>query len=172
MTCSVHQPAYLRELLAHHVGGLLKVAPEHLVDRVPTMMRKPGRQAFDRFLALFREESARLGKKQHIVPYLISGHPGCTLADMVDLALALKRAGLRVEQVQDFTPTPGTLSTCMYHTGRDPFSGEPVYVPRSDREKILQKALLLCHVPEERKNILAALKACGRERQLRSCLKR
>jgi uncharacterized radical SAM protein YgiQ len=157
------QPAYLRELLAHHVGGLLKVAPEHLVDRVTTVMRKPGHAAFDKFLALFREESARLGKKQYIVPYLISGHPGCTLGDMVDLALALKRSRLRVEQVQDFTPTPGSLSTCIYHTGLDPFSGEAIYVPRSDRDKILQKALLLAHLPEERKNVLAALKACGRE---------
>jgi uncharacterized radical SAM protein YgiQ len=157
------QPAYLRELLAHHVGGLLKVAPEHLVDRVTTVMRKPGHAAFDKFLALFREESARLGKKQYIVPYLISGHPGCTLSDMVDLALSLKRSRLRVEQVQDFTPTPGSLSTCIYHTGIDPFSGEAVYVPRSDRDKLLQKALLLAHLPEERKNILAALKACGRE---------
>jgi uncharacterized radical SAM protein YgiQ len=157
------QPAYLRELLSHHVGGLLKVAPEHLVDRVTAIMRKPGRKAFERFLALFRDESARLGKKQYLVPYLMSGHPGCTLDDMVELALALKRSGLRVEQVQDFTPTPGTLATCMYHTGIDPFSGEAVYVPRSDREKILQKALLLSHLPEERKNVMAALKGCGRE---------
>lgn len=157
------QPAYLRELLSHHVGGLLKVAPEHLVDRVTAIMRKPGRKSFDRFLAMFRDESARLGKKQYLVPYLMSGHPGCTLDDMVELALALKRSGLRVEQVQDFTPTPGTLATCMYHTGIDPFSGQAVYVPRSDREKILQKALLLSHVPEERKNVMAALKAGGRE---------
>ncbi|HEX9137873.1 MAG TPA: DUF3362 domain-containing protein, partial [Nitrospirota bacterium] len=157
------QPAYLRELVGHHVGGLLKVAPEHLVDRVTAAMRKPGRKSFDRFVALFREESCRRGKKQYIVPYLMSGHPGCTLDDMVDLALALKRQGLRVEQVQDFTPTPGTLSTCMYHTGIDPSTGCEIYVPRSDREKILQKALLLAHLPAERKNIMAALKACGRE---------
>ncbi|HLO26485.1 MAG TPA: YgiQ family radical SAM protein [Geobacteraceae bacterium] len=157
------QPGYLRELLAHHVGGLLKVAPEHLADRVTAVMRKPGRKVFDRFLALFREESARLGKKQYIVPYLMSGHPGCTLDDMVELALALKRHGLRVEQVQDFTPTPGTLATCIYHTGIDPFTGTNVYVARSDREKILQKALLLTHLPEERKNVMAALRACGRE---------
>ena len=157
------QPGYLRELLAHHVGGLLKVAPEHLVDRVTAIMRKPGRKSFDRFLALFREESARLGKKQYLVPYLMSGHPGCTLDDMVELALALRKYGLRVEQVQDFTPTPGTLATCMYHTGLDPFSGTEVHVPRSDREKLLQKALLLAHLPDERKNVMAALRACGRE---------
>jgi uncharacterized radical SAM protein YgiQ len=157
------QPVYLRELLAHHVGGLLKVAPEHLVDRVTTIMRKPGRKSFTRFLALFREESARLGKKQYLVPYLLSGHPGCTLNDMVDLALALREYGLKVEQVQDFTPTPGTLATCMYHTGLDPFTGREVYVPRSDREKKLQKALLLSHLREERNNVMAALRACGRE---------
>ena len=158
-----HQPAYLRELMAHHVGGLLKVAPEHLVDRVTEIMRKPGRPAFDRFLGLFREESRRLGKKQFVVPYLMSGHPGCTLEDMVDLAIALKRSRLRVEQVQDFTPTPGTLATCMYHSGADPATGRKVYVPRSDREKMLQKALLLSHVPDERKNVIAALRECGRE---------
>ena len=80
-------------------------------------MRKPGRKAFEDFLRRFRAESDRLGKRQQIVPYLISGHPGCTLADMLELALALKKLGFKVEQVQDFTPTPGTLSTCMYYTG-------------------------------------------------------
>jgi uncharacterized radical SAM protein YgiQ len=157
------QPGYLRELLVHHVGGLLKVAPEHLAERVTAIMRKPGRKSFERFLSLFREESARLGKKQYLVPYLISGHPGCTLDDMVELALALRDYGLRVEQVQDFTPTPGTLATCIYHTGVDPLTGREVYVPRSDREKKLQKALLLSHLQEERHNVMAALKACSRE---------
>lgn len=158
------QPNYLRELVGHHVSGLLKVAPEHLSDRVTRAMRKPGRASFDRFRAAFFKESERIGKRQHLVPYFISGHPGCTLSDMVDLALALKRMGLKVEQVQDFTPTPGTLATCIYHTRTDPFSGEPVYVARSDREKGLQKSLLLYHLPEERKNCQAALKACGREK--------
>jgi len=157
------QPGYFRELLAHHVGGLLKVAPEHTVDRVLALMRKPGRKAFEEFLARFTAESRRLGKKQFIVPYLMSGHPGCTLADMAELALYLKRSGLKVEQVQDFTPTPGTLSTCIYHTGIDPFTGNEVYVPRSDREKGQQKSLLLWHLPEERPAILQALRACGRE---------
>jgi uncharacterized radical SAM protein YgiQ len=164
------QPAYLKELLAHHVGGLLKVAPEHLVDRVTEIMRKPGRTAFDRFLALFREESRRLGKKQFVVPYLMSGHPGCTLGDMVDLALALKRSHLRVEQVQDFTPTPGTAATCMFHSGVDPSTGHEVHVPRTDREKMLQKSLLLTHIREERKNVLAALRECGREDAARELL--
>lgn len=157
------QPEYLSELLTHHVGGLLKVAPEHTVNSVTDLMRKPGKEVFERFLAQFRSESARLGRKQYVIPYLMSGHPGCTLDHMVELALFLKRHGLRVEQVQDFTPTPGTLATCMYHTGIDPFSGRKVYVARSDREKRLQKALLLWHLPEERRHVLEALRVCGRE---------
>jgi len=157
-----HQPEYLQELLTHHVGGLLKVAPEHTVGRVTDCMRKPGREVFERFIEFFRRESARLGKRQHLVPYLISGHPGCTLDDMVDLALFLKRSGLRVEQVQDFTPTPGTLATCMYHTGSDPFTGRQLHVARTDREKRLQKSLLLWHLPAERRYLLEALQACGR----------
>ncbi|HWI40878.1 MAG TPA: YgiQ family radical SAM protein [Verrucomicrobiae bacterium] len=158
------QPQYLRELLGHHVGGLLKVAPEHLSERVTRLMRKPGGKAFGDLLRLFREESARLGKRQAIVPYFISSHPGCTLSDMADLALYLKRNRLKVEQVQDFTPTPGTLSTCVYYTGIDPFSGETVYVPRAEREKNLQKSLLLWHLEGERKRVLEALRGAGRER--------
>ena len=157
------QPRYLRELVGHHVGGLLKVAPEHLTDRVTAVMRKPGRASFERFRDAFLRESARIGKKQHLVPYFISGHPGCTLADMVDLALMLRRWGMQVEQVQDFTPTPGTLATCIYHTGVDPFTGEKLYVAKTDREKGLQKSLLLYHLPAERKNGLQALRECGRE---------
>lgn len=157
------QPAYFKELLARHVGGLLKVAPEHVVDHVLALMRKPGKKAFERFLEQFRAECRRLGKRYGVVPYLISGHPGSTLSDMVDTALFLRKEGLKVEQVQDFTPTPGTLSTCMYYTGLDPFTGRDVYVPRSEREKRLQKSLLLHHLPEERRNILQALAACGRK---------
>nr|WP_246166941.1 YgiQ family radical SAM protein [Oryzomonas japonica] len=157
------QPGYFRELVGHHVSGLLKIAPEHLAEHVTALMRKPGRKAFERFLARFREESIRLGKRQHLIPYLISGHPGCTVADMLDLALALKKLGLTVEQVQDFTPTPGTLSTCMYYTGIDPENGNRVYVPASDREKGQQKALLLWHQPDERNKVLEALREMGRE---------
>jgi uncharacterized radical SAM protein YgiQ len=157
------QPRYLRELVEHHVSGLLKVAPEHLTDSVTDVMRKPGRASFENFRDAFLKESAKVGKKQHIVPYFISGHPGCTLSDMVDLALMLKGWGMQVEQVQDFTPTPGTLATCIYHTGIDPFTGEKIYVAKTDREKGLQKSLLLYHIPEQRKNCLLALKECGRE---------
>ncbi len=159
----LRQPGYFEELTANHVGGLLKVAPEHLCENVTKVMRKPGEKAFADFLETFRRMSREAGKRQAIVPYLISGHPGCTISDMVELALMLKKLGLRVEQVQDFTPTPGTLSTCIYYTGIDPFSGEPVHVPAGAKEKRLQKALLLAHLPESRKDVLEALRLCNRE---------
>ena len=98
-----------------------------------------------------------------MVPYFISGHPGCTLDDMVEVALFLKRHNLHVEQVQEFTPTPGSLATCIWHTGRDPFTGEAVYVPKSPRERRLQKALLLWHLPESHADVKEALRRCGRE---------
>ena len=157
------QPDYFADLLRYHVGGLLKVAPESASPKVTRVMRKPGPEHFQSFLQNFRRQSRRLGKKQAVVPYFISGHPGCTLKDMIDVALFLKEHRLRVEQVQEFTPTPGSLATCMYYTGRDPFSGESVYVPRSARERRLQKALLLWHLPENRRDVLVALKTCGRE---------
>lgn len=157
------QPGYFRELVRHHVGGLLKVAPEHLSDSVTRIMHKPDARYFIRFLEAFRSESRAVGKRQAVVPYLIAGHPGCTMNDMVELALKLKDLGLRVEQVQDFTPTPGSLSTCMYYTGIDPLSGNPVHVPRGDKEKRLQKALLLSHLPAERSTVLEALRSAHRE---------
>jgi radical SAM superfamily enzyme YgiQ (UPF0313 family) len=126
-------------------------------------MRKPGPRLFSDFLQAFRDRSRDLGLRQAVVPYFISAHPGCTLDDMVEAALFLRRNRLRVEQVQEFTPTPGSLATCIYHTGRDPFTDEPVHVPRSPKEKRLQKALLLWHLPESRSDILEALRLCGRE---------
>jgi uncharacterized radical SAM protein YgiQ len=158
-----HQQEYFEALLEHHVGGLLKVAPETACEGVAQIMRKPGPQAFVSFLQHFRDTSRRLGLRQGVVPYFIAAHPGCTLADMVEVALFLKEHRLRVEQVQEFTPSPGTLATCIYYTGRDPFTGEAVYVPRSPRERRLQKALLLWHSPESRRDILEALRACRRE---------
>jgi uncharacterized radical SAM protein YgiQ len=157
------QPAYFSELVGHHVSGLLKIAPEHLVDTVTKIMRKPGKKTFETFIARFRAESDRLGKRQYVVPYIISGHPGCTLADMLELALTLKKMGIQVEQVQDFTPTPGTIATCMFYSGVDPMTGKVVYTATSDREKGLQKALLLWHQPSERAKVLEALKELGRE---------
>lgn len=158
-----HQPEYFRELVAHHVGGLLKVAPEHCSEKVLRLMRKPGSADFEDFLDRFRDECSSLDKRYGVVPYLMSGHPGTTLSDMVDLALFIRRNRLRVEQVQQFTPAPGTVATCIYYTGSDPFSGEAVYVARSDKEKHLQKVLLLAHVPVELKNVMVALRACNRE---------
>ena len=158
------QPAYFSELTGHQVSGLLKIAPEHLIDHVTDIMRKPGKRSFEKFLLRFREESDRLGKRQYIVPYLISGHPGCTLSDMLELALILKKMGITVEQVQDFTPTPGTIATCMFHSGIDPMTGKPVYSATSDREKGLQKSLLLWHLPAERAKVMEALKELGREK--------
>ncbi len=157
------QPAYFSELTGHQVSGLLKIAPEHLLDQVTEIMRKPGKKSFDTFIARFRAESERLGKRQYIVPYLISGHPGCTLSDMFELALTLKKMGITVEQVQDFTPTPGTIATCMFYSGLDPMTGKRVYSATTDREKGLQKSLLLWHLPAERPKVMEALKEMGRE---------
>lgn len=157
------QPGYFKEIVRHHVGGLLKVAPEHLVDNVTQVMRKPGSRSFIKFLEMFRNENRLLGKRQAVVPYLIAGHPGCTLNDMVELALRLKELGLKVEQVQEFTPTPGSLATCIYHTGIDPFTGQHVYVPRGEKEKRLQKSLIISHISSERKNVLEALRLARRE---------
>jgi uncharacterized radical SAM protein YgiQ len=157
------QPNYFADLIKHHVGGLLKVAPESSSPKVTKIMRKPGPEVFEQFLQSFREQSQRLGKKQAIIPYFISSHPGCTLNDMIDVALFLKENNLRVEQVQEFTPTPGSLATCIYHTGRDPFTGEVVHVPLNATERRLQKALLLRHLPESRKDVLEALRKCDRE---------
>jgi len=156
------QPAYFAELLKHHVGGRLKVAPESTSPAVTRIMRKPGPDVFKKFLQDFRRQSSIDNRKQEVIPYFISAHPGCTLDDMIDVALFLKANNLRIEQVQEFTPTPGSLATCIYHTGRDPLTGETVHVPREPREKRLQKALLLYHLPEQREAVLEALRQTGR----------
>jgi len=157
------QPDYFADLIKHHVGGLLKVAPESSSPKVTKIMRKPGPKIFEQFLQSFREQSQRLGKKQTVIPYFISSHPGCTLNDMIDVALFLKEHNLRVEQVQEFTPTPGSLATCIYHTGSDPFTGEVLHVPLNPNERRQQKALLLWHLPESRKDVIDALRKCDRE---------
>jgi uncharacterized radical SAM protein YgiQ len=159
-----HQPEYLHELLEHHVGGLLKVAPEALSVPVLKVMRKPDPAYFARFIDTFRQHNRLSGKRRGIVPYLMAGHPGSTLSDMVDTALFLRQYNLRVEQVQEFTPTPGTLATCMYHTGIDPLSGQTVVSTYSEKERRLQKALLLYHQPQNRALILEALQLCGRQK--------
>lgn len=132
---------YLTELCRYHVGGHLKVAPEHIAPRVLSLMNKPGRRDFDAFRGRFSEVNRRIGKEQYLLPYFMSGHPGCTIGDMVTLAEYIRDESLYTEQAQDFTPTPMTAATCMYHTGIDPVTGEEVHVPRG-REKEIQRAIL------------------------------
>ncbi|MDY0189454.1 MAG: YgiQ family radical SAM protein [Desulfuromonas sp.] len=157
------QPEYVSQLLDHHVGGLLKVAPEALSHELVQIMRKPGPECFARFIDKFRQHNKIGGKRRGMVPYLMAAHPGSTLNDMVDTALFLRKYNLRVEQVQEFTPTPGTLATCMYYTGIDPFSGRGVVSSYSEKERRLQKALLLYHQPQNSAAIREALRLCGRE---------
>ena len=154
---------FFTELVRHHISGQLKVAPEHCVDSVLDYMGKPHNDVFERFEERYKALNQRQGKDQYLVPYLISSHPGSTLADAVRLAEYLHRTGRRPEQVQDFYPTPGTLSTCMYYTGIDPRTMKLVYVPRDPAEKAMQRALLQWTRPENRKLVLRALHETGRE---------
>ncbi len=154
--------AFFKELVSHHTSGQLKVAPEHCSNNVLKYMGKPKIEVYKKFEKRFYELTKSVGKKQYLVPYLMSSHPGSTLKDAVELSLFLKRNNLHPEQVQDFYPTPGTVSTCMFYTGLDPYTLEPVYVPRSAEEKAEQRALLQYFKPENRQTVLAALKKCGR----------
>ena len=153
---------FLRELCAHHVSGQLKVAPEHVSDAVLSVMGKPSRAVYDRFVETYRAINRELGKKQYLVPYLMSSHPGSTLKEAVELAEAVRDMGYMPEQVQDFYPTPSTMSTCMYYTGVDPRTMQPVYVPRSAHEKALQRALIQYRKPENYPLVREALERAGR----------
>ncbi|MFP4482190.1 MAG: YgiQ family radical SAM protein [Thermovirgaceae bacterium] len=155
--------AFLEEICAHHVSGQLKVAPEHVAKAVTDRMRKSGKETFLAFKKKFEAANKKVGKKQFLVPYLMSSHPGSTLKDAVELAEFLRDIRYQPRQVQDFIPTPGTLSTCMYWTGLDPFTAEPVYVPKSYREKSMQRALLQYRNPKNRKLVEQALHEAGRE---------
>jgi uncharacterized radical SAM protein YgiQ len=155
-------PQFVRELAQHHTGGQLSVAPEHVSEAVLDKMKKPGVASYERFAEQFACASQDAGKEQHLVPYYISGHPGSTLADMIDLALYLKAKGIRPRQVQDFIPTPMSMATAMYHTGHDPFTREPVYTARDLRDKKLQKALLLYWDPTHHPLARDALRKAGR----------
>jgi len=154
--------SFFRELVEHHVSGQLKVAPEHCSENVLKRMGKPPIRAYNRFKKRFYEITGKLGKKQFLVPYLMSSHPGSTIDDAIELALFLKSEGLHPEQVQDFYPTPGTVSTCMFYTGLDPYTMEKVYVPRTPEEKAHQRALLQYFRPENRPIVLAALRKAKR----------
>jgi uncharacterized radical SAM protein YgiQ len=153
---------YLTELCRDHVGGHLKVAPEHISPRVLSLMGKPGRRAFDAFRQRFAEVNRRLGKEQYLLPYFMSGHPGCTIGDMIELAEYIRDESLYTEQVQDFTPTPMTAATCMYHTGMDPSTMEGVRVPRG-REKEIQRAMLHFRDPAREDLVREGLLRAGRE---------
>ncbi|HJL14751.1 MAG TPA: YgiQ family radical SAM protein [Sandaracinaceae bacterium LLY-WYZ-13_1] len=155
-------PEFVDALAEHHTGGQLSVAPEHVDDDVLDKMKKPGAESYERFAEMFACASDAAGKDQYLVPYYISGHPGSTLASMIDLARYLKRRGIRPRQVQDFIPTPMSMATSMYVTGLDPFTGEPVHVARSMREKRMQKALLLYWDPAHHDLAREALKRAGR----------
>ncbi len=156
-------PTFLRELVEHHVSGQLKVAPEHISPAVLDRMGKPRREVYDAFVRRYEELNERLGLKQYLVPYLMSSHPGCALADAVALAEYLRDTGHQPEQVQDFYPTPGTLSTTMYHTGLDPRTMQPVYVPTTAHEKAMQRALMQWRAPQNHALVREALRLAGRE---------
>ncbi len=155
-------PEYLEEMVRHHVGGLLKVAPEHVSPGVLRAMKKPDRKNFDAFAAAFRRASAKAGKRQYLVPYFIAGHPGCRIEDMIELALFLKARGYRPRQVQDFIPAPMDIATCMFWTGIDPMTGKPVYAARKLRDRKMQRALMQFFLPENWHSVRAALEAAGR----------
>ena len=153
---------FFSQLVHYHISGQLKVAPEHCVAKVLDYMGKPHFDVFEKFWQQYRKLNERQGKEQYLVPYLMSSHPGCTLADAVELAEFLHANGKQPQQVQDFYPTPGTLSTCMYYTGIDPRTMEPVYVARDPHEKALQRALLQWGKPQLRPLVLEALQKAGR----------
>lgn len=154
--------AFFKELVRYHISGQLRVAPEHCSNEVLDQMGKPHIEAYRRFQKMYEEETKRFGKEQYLVPYLMSSHPGSTLSDAIALAKFLKETHVHPDQVQDFYPTPGTVSTCIYHTGINPMTGETVYVPKTPDEKAMQRALLQYYKPENREIVRKALIKAGR----------
>lgn len=157
---ATHQ--YTSELIAHHVSGRLKVAPEHTSDKVLMLMRKPSFSLFEAFNRIFDAENKRLNLRQQLIPYFISSHPGCKEDDMAELAVITKRLFFHLEQVQDFTPTPMTVSTEMWYTGYHPYTLEPVFCARTPREKLAQRMFFFWYKSEERQQILRELRRIGR----------
>lgn len=153
---------FLKELCSFHVSGQLKVAPEHVSDAVLELMGKPENKVYKDFVKQFTKMNERLGKKQYLVPYLMSSHPGSTWKEAVELALFCRDMGYMPEQVQDFYPTPSTISTCMYYTGLDPRTGKPVYVPKNPHEKAMQRALIQYRNPANYELVKEALVKAGR----------
>lgn len=156
-------PEFFEELCKYHISGQLKVAPEHISPRVLRQMGKPGRDVYDKFVQKYESINKKIGKKQYLVPYLMSSHPGSDLNAAIELAEYIKEMGYTPEQVQDFYPTPGSLSTTMYYTGINPFTNEKVYVPKTQKEKNMQRALLQFAVPENYRLVKEALIEAGRE---------
>ncbi len=154
--------SFLRELCQYHVSGQLKVAPEHVSDAVLAKMGKPEHRVYQAFAEKYKRINQKLGKEQYLVPYLMSSHPGSTLKEAIKLAEYLRDLGYMPEQVQDFYPTPSTISTCMYYTGVDPRDMRPVYVPKNPHEKAMQRALIQYRKPENYDLVLEALKKGGR----------
>lgn len=155
--------AYTRELIARHVSGRLKVAPEHTSDRVLNLMRKPPFSQFGEFKKIFDRINREEGLRQQLIPYFISSHPGCKEEDMAELAVITKRLDFHLEQVQDFTPTPMTVSTEAWYTGYHPYTLEPVFSAKTQREKLAQRQFFFWYKPEERRNIINELKKMGRQ---------
>ena len=153
---------FLSELCEHHVSGQLKVAPEHVSRPVIEAMQKSGKESFLKFLAAFRRENDRLGKEQYLVPYLMCSHPGSSLPDAIELAEFLRDIGYHPEQVQEFIPTPGSLSTVMYYTGIHPLTGKPIFVPKTTEQRQTQRALLQYRHPKNRRMVAQALRKAGR----------
>lgn len=153
---------FFEELVRHHISGQLRVAPEHCSAAVLDKMGKPHIEAYKKFCNKFDELTKRASKDQYVVPYLMSSHPGSTLKDAVELALFCKRQKIHPKQVQDFYPTPGTISTAMFYTELDPYTLEKVYVPKTESEKSMQRALLQYFIPENKQQVIRALKAAGR----------
>ncbi|MBY0588334.1 YgiQ family radical SAM protein [bacterium] len=162
MDLARRSPEYMSELTRHHVGGRLKVAPEHTDAEVLDHMRKPSPEEFVEFAKRFKEESKKANKKQFLVPYYIASHPGSDLASMIDLAMFLKRSGYKPDQVQDFIPAPMDVATAIYYTGIDPFTKKPVYVAKKMRERKFQRALMQFFKPENYFEVRAALLEAGR----------
>ncbi len=155
-------PEYMRELTEHHVGGHLKVAPEHTDPEVLARMRKPQSDDFERFSQAFRKASREAGKEQYLVPYFIASHPGSDLGAMIDLAVFLKRNGYKPDQVQDFIPAPFDVATAMYYTGVDPFTKQPVHVAKGLKDRQMQRALMQFFKPENYFEVRRALQRAGR----------
>ncbi len=156
------QGKFLKELCEHHVSGQLKVAPEHVADKVLKRMGKPTNQVYQKFVDAYEQMNRKLGKKQYLVPYLMSSHPGSTMKEAVELAEYLRDLGYMPEQVQDFYPTPSTISTCMYYTGYDCRTMEKIYVPVNPHEKAMQRALIQYRNPKNYDLVAEALKIAGR----------